>query len=118
MRGTISRILPLKRSRNGNSYIRVSFKMEDGSFAETNLCPDFRNFGRWRDLLVVGKDLSGLVLKKFHEVDADSYPNVYRPDVIGGWVEHQDGTMEFIKQDEPVKIDPLPDINLIQPKLI
>ena len=118
MRGTISRILLLKRSRNGNSYIRVSFKMEDGSFAETNICPDFRNYGRWKNLLIVGKDLEGLIIKGKGAVDADSFPEPFYIRQEAKWIEHEDGTMECVKLEKAPEIKPLPPIEIIQPKLL
>lgn len=74
MKGEIIKIHDRKESRNGNIFIRVEFKMEDGEWAKTDLCPDFRNFQRWKGLGIVGNVLDGLELKKPGEVNADSYP--------------------------------------------
>lgn len=74
MRGTITKIHQPIHSRNGNVFIRVEFKMDNGAWAKTDLCPEFRNFVRWKDLLNVGAALDGLELKGDKEVNADSYP--------------------------------------------
>jgi len=77
MRATISKIHPIEYSRNRGSYIRVEFKLEDGSWAKTDLVPSFRNYERWRNLLKVGMDLDNITIKKRCEVDADSFPERY-----------------------------------------
>ena len=73
MNATISKIHPLKRSRNGNSFIRVEFQMEDGAWATTDLCPSYRNYNRWHSLLQVGRQLTGLSMRGKSKVDADSF---------------------------------------------
>lgn len=73
MNATISKIHPLKHSRNGNSFIRVEFRMEDGSWAVTDLCPGFRNYSRWHGLLQIGRQLTDLSMKGKSKVDADSF---------------------------------------------
>lgn len=118
MRGTISKIHPIKRSRNGNSFVRVEFRLENGSWAKTDICPDFRNFSRWKDILKLGIDLTGLVLKNTTEVDADSYPIIFKEKLNQRWVQLPDGTMELVT--EAVKIEELKpeEKTLYQDKLI
>lgn len=78
MKGTITKIHPLKESRNRNSYIRIEFELEDGKWAKTDVCPDFRNFARWKPILAagIGVEVSGLTIRNKSEVNADS--KVYR----------------------------------------
>lgn len=80
MRATITKIHPLKSSRNRNSFIRVEFQLETGEWAKTDLCPDFRNFARWRDVLKAGTgtSITGVVLnpKRKNEINADSFPSI------------------------------------------
>lgn len=102
MRGTITKIHNLKRSRNGNLFIRITFKLENGDWAKTDICPDYRNYIRWAPLLKVGTDLSGLILKRQNEVNADSFPVKISSINEGKWVQKEDGTMQFIKIKPPV----------------
>jgi hypothetical protein len=74
MFGEIIKILDPKQSRNGNTYRRVEFKMEDGGWAKTDLCYDYRNWDRWRKVLRVGNKLFNLRMKDSITVDADSLP--------------------------------------------
>lgn len=78
IKATIKKIHPLKQSRNGNAFVRVEFQLDNGSWAKTDLCPDFRNFSRWDDILKAGEGttVGGLFLKKKGEVNADSYPYI------------------------------------------
>lgn len=78
MRGTISKIHDKKVGRNGNTFIRVEFQMEDGSWAATDLCPAFRNWQRWEDLLITGNTLDGLELKFPNKVNADCFPMIWK----------------------------------------
>lgn len=74
MKGIITKIHPLRESRNKNSYIRIEFELEDGRWAKTDVCPDFRNFARWKGILAVGVGASvgGLAIRNKSEVNADS----------------------------------------------
>ena len=118
MRGNITKIHRIKRSRNGNAFIRVTFKLENGDWAKTDLCPDYRNYQRWVPLLVEGLDLDGLVMKSKNEVDADSYPRKLTKKNNGEWVKNADGSMAFIEyptQDESLIAD---SAGMEQPKLL
>jgi len=97
MRGTISKIHPLKRSVNGNFFRRVEFKLEDGSWAATDLCPDFRNYARWKDFLVEGTQLEGLELKGKSKVNADSFVTKFN-NIQGYWKQGPNGGMMFVTQ--------------------
>ena len=77
MNGTITDIHNLKWG-NGSEFRRVTFKMEDGSWAKTDLCPTFRNFEKWKHLLKVGVMLSNLRLKDKKTVDADIQAILHR----------------------------------------
>lgn len=80
MKGIVRTILPLKPAKNaymsgyGKRYTRVTFKMEDGKWAKTDLCPEYRNFRNWTKILKAGEGIvvEGLTFKKAGEVDADS----------------------------------------------
>ena len=78
MTGEIIKILPLQKSRNGNTYWRIEFKMDDGSWMKTDLCPDYRNWNRWKKLLKVGNKLFNLKQKDYLTIDADSEPYLLR----------------------------------------
>jgi len=72
---TITKIDPLKASRNGvNSYIRVYLQEKEGGFYWTDLCPDYRNYANWKPHLQVGNILGNLRLRDDKSVNADSYP--------------------------------------------
>lgn len=71
--GTITRI-DLKKMGNGAEFKRLCFEMDDGSWAKTDLCPTYRNWPRWRDLLAIGNELGELMMKDKSTVDADSHP--------------------------------------------
>jgi len=75
MIGEITKILPIRNSRNyGDLYIRVTFKLEGRGWAKTDLVPGFRNYKRWRKLLKVGNILGNLKMKDEKTIDADSQP--------------------------------------------
>lgn len=79
MNGTITRIDARKKG-NGAEFKRVYFEMADGGWAKTDLCPSYRNWNRWKELLDVGNELTNLKLKTNSTVDADSYPKkVWKP---------------------------------------
>lgn len=74
----ITKILPAEKSANGNNYVRVMFRLDGGGFAKTDLCPDYRNFKRWRTALKVGNRLGNLIMRKSDCIDADSWPIVIK----------------------------------------
>jgi hypothetical protein len=79
MKATIKRIDNLKHG-NGTEFKRVYFETAAGHWAKTDLCPAFRNWPRWRDLLEVGVILDDLVMLDDVTVDADSHPRlIFRP---------------------------------------
>jgi len=118
MKGSIIKILPKRFSRNGGTFTRVNFKMEDGSFAQTDLVDSYRNVARWRNLLRVGINLDGLLLKGKNKVNADSFPREIKVGVKQEWKSMPDGSMFLV--DVVEEINPLPKLEpeLIQPKLI
>lgn len=123
MRGTISRIDPLKYSRNGGSYIRIHFRLDGGVWAKTDIVPGYRNYERWKDLMVIGLDIDGLELKTKGEINADSYPEKFKPrpkDDDLEWKQMPDGTMALVKKPIIKKVETLPalDPELIQSKLL
>ena len=63
-----------KQSVNGNVYRRVELKDNQGNWFKTDLCPDYRNWERWKKYLKVGNLLGNLVIKGPDTIDADSRP--------------------------------------------
>ena len=75
MNGTITKIHQPKESKNGKYiFIRVEFRLEDGTWAKTDLCPTFHNYKHWKNFLTVGTELGELKMKAPGEVNADSHP--------------------------------------------
>lgn len=61
MQGVITHINPSKVGRNVPvNYYRVTFRLENGTRAVTDLCEQWRNFKHWRQWLKVGVILSNL----------------------------------------------------------
>ena len=86
MIGEIIKILPVKRSRNeGDCYLRVEFKMEDGSWKKTDLVPGFRNYQRWKKLLRVGNVLFNLKILDDQTIDADGFPRLLEGEKVRKW---------------------------------
>lgn len=76
MVGQVHKIHPIKKSRNGNLFIRVEFMLDDGVWAKTDLVPGFANYSKWKPVLKSGV---GTVIKNLNykneaksEIDADS----------------------------------------------
>lgn len=83
MNGKISKIDPLKSSSNKNQlYQRVHFQIinNDGSYfySHTDLVTTFRNYGRWKDKLIVGNILGNLRKLSNGKIDADSEPTLLK----------------------------------------
>lgn len=76
MKATITKIHPPKSSDNNDTtFIRVEFKLEDGSWAKTDICKQYRNYERWVDIIQagVGTVLNNLEFKGSGKmIDADS----------------------------------------------
>ncbi len=78
MIGEVIKVHKPKKGRKGNVYVRVEFKLENGNWAKTDVCPGFRNYNRmWKRLIgwgddLIGYKLDGLKLKNEFTVDADS----------------------------------------------
>ena len=117
MKGTISKINPIKYSRNGNSYIRVEFKLEDGAWACSDIFPGYRNYSRWKPLMIVGTDLDKLELIKAGKVNADSYPVAVKIKATKVWKQMPDGSMALIEIPKEQVIETL-EKQLIQEKLL
>lgn len=85
MKAEIRKIDKPKKSFNGSYiYQRVRFKLEDGKFAKTDLCPSFRNYKRWKPLLEMGEGtkIKGVRVKggvRVMTIDADSDVSLYCP---------------------------------------
>jgi hypothetical protein len=76
MKGSIHKIHPIKTSRNGNSYQRIEFLLDDGEWAKTDICPDYANYQRWKSVVKAGEGsvVRDLVWKNKDkkQIDADS----------------------------------------------
>ena len=82
MRGKITKIMDVKPARGAGirtyarKFIRVTFKMADGTWAKTDICPEYRNYMTWRKIIRAGVDtvLVGLKFrdKSKSEINADS----------------------------------------------
>jgi len=117
-KGTIIKILPKHFSRNGGQYTRVFFRLEDGFTATTDLVDSYRNVARWKNLLRVGIDLDGLILKGKNKVNADSFPREIKAGVRQEYKQMPDGSMAIIEVmfEEPKPLEEL-EKPLIQDKL-
>ena len=76
MIGKITKIHEPQQTPGGHYFFqRINFKMirDDGStyWAKTDLCPSFRNWKNWKDLLKIGNTLGGLEMKNSTTIDAD-----------------------------------------------
>lgn len=76
MIATVKSILPGKYSRTESIYQRITFILEDGSWAKTDIVQGYRNSARWQAIIQSGPGtvVKNLILKRSGEVNADSYP--------------------------------------------
>ena len=87
-RGVITKIHNIKRARGrgintfASKFIRITFKMEDGSWAKTDVCPEYRNYMNWAGIIKagIGTVVQGLDFRKGKEINADSLVTIC-PDV-------------------------------------
>ena len=84
MTGEILEIHPPKLSRNGNTYIRITFTLNNGKWAKTDVCPNFRNYKRWKPIIEAGKGtfIRGLIVRNDGEINADSFPEITSKAII------------------------------------
>lgn len=84
MTGEILEIHPPKLSRNGNTYIRITFNLSNGKWAKTDVCPNFRNYKRWKPIIEAGKGtfIRGLIVRNDGEINADSFPEITTKAII------------------------------------
>lgn len=75
----IQKIDKFKKSRTEAYYVRVHFRTERHKYAQTDLVSTYRNYDRWRDLLVVGNILGGLDMIGSSKIDGDSRPYLIKP---------------------------------------
>ncbi len=80
------KISPPHLSRNGlTEYIRVYFETEKGEFAMTDICPTFRNYRNWREILQSG---AGTLIEGFemfgNRINADSRPRIVEKTLFEG----------------------------------
>jgi hypothetical protein len=78
MTGEVKKIHQIKVSSNGNLYRRIEFLLDNGNWAKTDICPDYRNYKNWAGVLQHGEGItvSGLRIRRTHEVDGDSTPTL------------------------------------------
>jgi hypothetical protein len=75
MNAIVTKIDQLKMSRNGDAvFRRIYFRLEDGSWAVTDVVSSFRNFKYWRPVIEagVGSSIGGVELLAQGKVNADS----------------------------------------------
>ena len=83
IKGKIHKIRLPKQSYNGGySFQRIDIKLDDGTWAKTDVCPTFRNFRNWKPLIEkgVGTKITGLIIKggvRVMTIDADSPVRLY-----------------------------------------
>ncbi len=80
------KISPPRLSRNGlNEYIRVYFETEKGEFAMTDICPAYRNYRNWQEILRAG---AGTLIENFemfgNHINADSRPRIVEKTLFEG----------------------------------
>ena len=88
-RGVITKIHNIKRARGRGintfaaKFIRITFKMEDGSWAKTDVCPEYRNYMNWAGIIKLGTGtvVQGLEYRRGKEINADSLVTIC-PDVV------------------------------------
>lgn len=86
MKAKIKKIYAPRFSRNGDvEFRRLNLELEDGTFAMTDLVSSFRNFARWRPIILagVGATIDGVGLmpagpKGAKKVNADSPVRLYQ----------------------------------------
>ena len=78
MKGEVLKIIPLKLSRTEGSYYRITFTMEDGEWAKTDIVTKYRNYSRWKKIIEAGPGtiVGNLKMRSDGEVDGDSYPEI------------------------------------------
>lgn len=75
MKAELIKIHQQKNSYNNDvKFIRLNFKLEDGTFAMTDVVPTFRNFSMWKPIIAkgVGAKINGITLINPKKVNADS----------------------------------------------
>lgn len=75
MKAEITKIDELKASAHYPvAFRRIYFKMEDGSWAVTDVVPSYRNYRYWKPVIEagVGTTITNVRLKEKSKVDADS----------------------------------------------
>jgi len=82
MKAKILKIEDPKISQNGDvKFYRVKMRLEDGTFAMTDIVPKFKNYAWWKNIIKHGKGywIEGVKLRSVGKVDADSMVKICRP---------------------------------------
>jgi hypothetical protein len=81
----VIKIHPLKRFKDneGKYFRRIDFKLSNGSFAKTDICPSYSNYPRWKNLINRGGGtIYDFFMKDETTIDADSNFKVRKwPDI-------------------------------------
>jgi hypothetical protein len=78
MKGTVLKILPMKMSRTESVYSRITFTMDNGDWAKTDIVHTYRNYARWKPVIDAGPGtvVDNLKMRSKSEVDGDSFPKI------------------------------------------
>ena len=79
MTGIVTKIDPPKEnSWHSGVFIRVYFKIDDGTWAQTDVVPGFRNYAYWKSIIEAGPDtrVTHLTYKSRAKIDADCKPQI------------------------------------------
>lgn len=85
MQALLTKIDPLKESYNRHySYYRLYFRLEDGTFAMTDIVPTYRNYKYWQEILLKGPGtkIDNVFLKSKDKIDADSQVRIIQETLI------------------------------------
>ena len=77
MTGIVTKIDPPKEnSWHSGVFIRIYFKMDDGTWAQTDVVPTFRNYRYWKPIIESGVDtrVGNLAYKSKAKINADCEP--------------------------------------------
>lgn len=74
MEAELIRVYQTRPSKNGNMFTRLGFKLDNGSWVKTDVCPDYRNYEEWARLMRfgIGTKIKDFKMRDATTIDADS----------------------------------------------